>query len=480
MANDARQAGAFSDSGRVLLVDDDPDVLTSARLLLAREDFKVLTARTPLEAFDLMAGTSVDAVLLDLNFSRGATSGEEGLTGLRDILVQDPDAVVVVMTGHSGVAIAVEAMRAGAADFISKPWTNARLLTTVRTAVELRRGRRRTGALQTENTALRGPATDIDGILGTSPGIQRLRTLIARAGPTEANVLILGENGVGKDLVARAVHAASDRASGPFIPVDLGALPEALFEAELFGHRRGAFPEAKADRPGRFVAAQGGTLFLDEIGNLPLALQIKLLSALERRQVTPLGGDRPVPIDVRIVAATNAPRAALYDETRFRADLLYRLNTVEIAVPPLRERGGDVLLLSRHYLALYARKYGRADKPISTEAETALAHDSWRGNVRALRHAMERAVILSETVMFEASDFALSVPAAVASPLAPATRSGSDTPDTATGSDLNLTRTERAAIETALKRHHYNVSHAAKALGLTRAALYRRMDKHGL
>ena len=477
MTIDARQASALRDSGRVLLVDDDPDVLTTARLLLTREDFKVLTAHTPLEAFDLMAGTSVDAVLLDLNFSRGATSGEEGLTGLRDILVQDPDAVVVVMTGHSGVAIAVEAMRAGAADFISKPWTNARLLATVRTAVELRRGRRRTGALQTENTALRGPATDIDGILGTSPGIARLRTLIARAGPTEANVLILGENGVGKDLVARAIHAASDRASGPFIPVDLGALPAALFEAELFGHRRGAFPEAKADRAGRFVAAQGGTLFLDETGNLPLPLQVKLLSALERRQVTPLGGDRPVPIDVRVVTATNAPRTALYDETRFRADLLYRLNTVEIAVPPLRERGGDIGLLARHYLGLYGRKYERADKPLSPDAETALAHDPWRGNVRALRHAMERAVILSETPMFEAGDFALSLPGSAGPP---ATAVSDDRSDRASDADLNLTRTERAAIETALKRHHYNVSHAAKALGLTRAALYRRMDKHGL
>jgi DNA-binding NtrC family response regulator len=394
--------------GRVLFIDDDADVLTSVRLLLGRNDVEVLTAGTPVDGLRLLAATPVDAILLDLNFSRGSISGEEGLRCLGEVLEQDPDAVVVVVTGHSGVNIAVTAMRAGASDFVTKPWSNERLVATVRTAVELRRRRRQASAFRTENATLVRSAFGSDGaILGASAVMARVRGLIARAGPTEANVLILGENGTGKELVARAIHQASPRAAGPFISVDLGALPEALFESELFGHKKGAFPEASSDRPGRFVSAHGGTLFLDEVGNLPLPLQVKLLSVLERRQVTPLGSDRPSPIDVRIVAATNRPREDLYSESVFRADLLYRLNTVEISVPPLRERGEDVLELARHFLKLYCRRYGRPEKPLSEAAAAALRREPWRGNVRALRHAMERAVILSDGKAFEPGDFPL-------------------------------------------------------------------------
>ena len=458
----------MSDRPKVLVIDDDADVLQSVSLLLSRNDIEVIAASGPAEGLHALSTTAVDAILLDLNFSRGATSGDEGLACLADILEHDADAAVVIVTGHSGVNIAVAAMRAGASDFVTKPWSNERLVATVRTAVELRRRRRQAGAFQAENAALVRDAFPQTEIIGSSAAMTRLRGLIERAGPTEANVLILGEHGVGKELVARAIHQASPRAKGPFIPVDLAALSETHFESELFGHRRGAFPEADADRPGRLVAAHGGTLFLDEIGNLPLALQVKLLSAIERRQVTPLGSDKPVPLNARIVAATNLPRSRLYSESVFRADLLYRLNTVEAVVPPLRQRGDDILELARHYLRHYARRYGRPDKkPLTDAAAQVLKGDPWPGNVRALRHAMERAVIMSDGTAYEPGDFVLSGGAASPAPAA-------------LGDDLNLERSEKALIAQALQKHHYNVSHAARELGLTRAALYRRMEKHGL
>ena len=452
----------------ILVVDDDPDVLQSVRVLLSREGMAVQGATAPAGALSLVGQQNFDAVLLDLNFSRGATAGDEGLSCLQDILAHDPDAAVVVITGHSGVNIAVSAMRAGASDFVTKPWSNERLVATVATAVELRRRRRQARAFQAENIALVRDAYPDTTLLGSCPAMARLRDLIARAGPTEANVLVLGEHGAGKELVARALHQSSPRAPGPFIPVDLAALPEAHFEAELFGRRGGG-----EDRPGRLVAAHGGTLFLDEVGHLPLALQVKLLSAIERRQVTPVGSDKPVPLNARIVAATNLPRAQLYSEAVFRADLLYRLNTVELTVPPLRERGDDIAELARHYLKLYARRYGRQEKkPLSDDAAAALKADAWPGNVRALRHAMERAVILSEGAAYVTADFVLS---RTTSPPSKRGAAGSLAAD-----DLNLERAEKAKIVQALQKHHYNVSHAARDLGLTRAALYRRMEKHGL
>ncbi|HEX8569058.1 MAG TPA: sigma-54 dependent transcriptional regulator [Caulobacteraceae bacterium] len=447
--------------GRVLYIDDDADVLTAVRMLLTRHGFEVLTASNPPEGLALLGAAAVDAVLLDLNFSRGATTGEEGLRALAEILAQDPQATVVVVTAHSGINIAVAAMRAGASDFITKPWSNDRLAATVRTAVELRRQRRRAFSVRAENAALVREAFGGEAaILGSSAVMTRLRTLVARTGPTDANVLILGENGAGKELVGRALHQASKRAAGPFIPVDLGAAPEGEIEAELFGER--ANPDS-----GRFAAAHGGTLFLDEIGRLPQALQLKLLSALERGQITPVGGDRPLAIDARIVASSTMPRGQLYSESTLRPDLLYRLNTVEIGLPPLRDRGDDPVELARHFLRHYARRYGRPEKPLSPAAAAALKADPWPGNVRALRHAVERAVILSDGPAYEPGDF-------------PLTERATGTAEATRGGDLNLARSERWLIEQALQRHQYNVSHAAKDLGLTRAALYRRMEKHGL
>jgi DNA-binding NtrC family response regulator len=452
---------------RVLLIEDDADVGTSVRLLLGRHGIEVLTAATPTEGLRLLAAAPVDAILLDLNFQRGATTGDEGLACLGAILEQDPDAVVVVVTAHSGVNIAVAAMRAGASDFVTKPWSNERLVATVNTAVELRRRRRQASAFRAENKALvQGAFGGETTLLGASAAMKRLRALIERAAPTDAHVLVLGEAGVGKEMAARALHQASPRGRGPFVPVDLAAIAEDLAEAELFGRRRGG-SDAAGDRQGRFVAAQGGTLFLDGVERLTPPLQVKLLSALERRQVTPVGGDRPVPIDVRVIAASNLPRDQLYADDAFRSDLLYRLNTIEIAIPPLRERGDDVLELARHFLKLYAKRYGRPDKPLSPAAAAALKADPWPGNVRALRHAMERAVILSETGSYEPKDF-------------PSTGAPAHKPSRAGSGELNLARMERALIEQALQKHAYNVSHAARDLGLTRAALYRRMEKHGL
>ncbi len=454
-----------------IVVDDDPDIALAARLALRDLFAEVVVVGDPAALPALLDRRTADAILLDLNFQRGATDGREGLDWLGRIVARDPDAAVVVITAHGGVAVAVEAIKRGATDFVTKPWSNERLAATVRSAATLRRSR---GQAAVERGRAAELATPVAGtpLLGASPAMRAVHSLIARAAPTEANVLILGENGTGKELVAREIHRRSRRAEGAMVAVDLGAVSETLFDSELFGHVRGAFTDARADRVGRLKAADGGTLFLDEIGNLPLHLQPKLLTALEQREVTPVGANRAVAIDVRVVAATNMDAGRLADEGRFRQDLLFRLNTVEITLPPLRQRREDIVPLLDHYLALYARKYGRADRMLTDEARAALTAHDWPGNVRALRHAAERAVILAEDELLTAADFALpdrrrEQPAVAAPPTG-----GTD--------DLNLDRQERQMIERALKKHHFNISTAAHELGLSRGALYRRMEKHGL
>lgn len=458
-----------------LVIDDDEDILLSARLLLRQLFDEVLTFTDPAEAMAAAERRSPDAILLDANFARGATNAAEGFEWLGRILERDPQAVVVMITAHGGVQIAIEAMKRGATDFVTKPWANERLLATVRTAAALRRSRR---AVDTEKSRAIEIATPVGEMpmLGDSPAMRRVHQLIERAAPTDANVLILGENGTGKELVARALHRGSRRAGRAMLSVDLGAVSETLIDSELFGHVKGAFTDARADRIGRLQAADGGTLFLDEIGNLPLHLQPKLLTALEQRQVTPVGANRPVPIDIRVIAATNLSQRQLSDEARFRQDLLFRLNTVEIVLPPLRERREDIPLLIDHYLAYYARKYG---KPVQTMPdavrETLTAYD-WPGNVRALRHAVERAVILSGDAPLAIDDFSIRPSER---PPVQVERSAVVEP-AGEGGDLNLERVERRLVETALKKHGYNISAAAAELGLTRASLYRRMEKHGL
>jgi DNA-binding NtrC family response regulator len=453
-----------------VVVDDDPDVALAARLAL-RDHFKTIEGVDhPQALLPLMRERTPDVVLLDLNYERGATDGSEGFRWLERLLQEDPDTAVVIITAHGGVSIAVEAIKRGATDFVTKPWSNERLVATVRTAAALSRSRRDTRVERGRAVEVATPSGETP-LLGRSPAMQRILSLIERAAPTEANVLILGENGTGKELVAREIHRRSRRARAAMVSVDLGAVAETVFDSELFGHVKGAFTDAKSERIGRLQAADGSTLFLDEVGNLPLHLQPKLLTAIEQRRVTPVGSNRAVPIDVRIIAATNLSLEQLADESVFRQDLLFRLNTVEMELPPLRERREDIPLLLGHFLDFYARRYSKPPRDLPADvAETLCAYD-WPGNVRALRHAAERAVILAEGTRFRLDDFPLPRPSrerAAVSAAAPA-------PD-----DLNLEKAERQMVERALKKHHFNISRAASELGLTRAALYRRMEKHGL
>ena len=459
----------MTDSANILVVDDDDDILTAARLLLRRRFGEIVTCRRPEEIPDLMAEHAFDAVLLDMNFGPGESSGMQGLEWLQRILLIDPSMCVVMITAHGSLSTAVEAMKRGAIDFVAKPWQNEKVVATLSAAVELHRSRVETETLRDANRVLvEAAAPEGRRIIYESDEIREVLSIVSRTAPTEANVLILGENGTGKELVARELHRQSARAANVFLAIDMGSITETLFESELFGHRKGAFTGATGDRPGRFQAANGGTLFLDEIGNLPLHLQARLLSVLEQRRVMPVGADKAQDVDVRIIAATNVPAAELRDETRFRQDLLFRLNTVEITVPPLRERRDDILPIARHYVSLYSRKYGQDDKSFSAAAEKALVDYEWPGNVRALRHAVERAVILSPGTVLEPGDLQLA--AAGPSPAAPA----------AIPAILNLDQVEKDTIHRALVKHGFNISHAARELGLTRASLYRRMEKHGL
>jgi DNA-binding NtrC family response regulator len=387
-----------SENGKILIVDDDVDILTAGKLLLKRHYGQVFTCEKPELIEEVMSQHHFDAILLDMNFGPGESSGEQGFFWLAKILAIDPQAVVVLITAHGGVDVAVEAMKMGATDFISKPWQNEKLVATLSASVKLSRSRVEAASLKKANRAL----SEFTGVpkqpmLGNSPAMQNALSLIARAAPTDANVLLLGENGTGKELAARAIWQQSMRSGEIFMTVDLGAVSETLFESELFGHTKGAFTDAREDRTGRIEAANGGTLFLDEIGNLPLHLQVKLLSVIEQRKVSPLGSNQVNEVNVRVIAATNLPRHQLADEKRFRQDLLFRLNTVEITVPPLRDRRTDIPVLAEHYAELYGRKYGRAKIKISQESMQALVEYDWPGNVRALRHALERAVILSST-----------------------------------------------------------------------------------
>lgn len=471
-----------SHSGAILIVDDDEDILVAVKLLLKRHFDTVITCNDPCDIPVLMAAHSFDAILLDMNFGPGESSGEQGFHWLGKIMDIDPEAVVIMITAHGGVNVAVEAMKKGATDFIAKPWQNEKLVATLSTSVKLRRSRSEAQKLKKTNRALAAVASaPTQPILGNSPAIAEVLSVIQRTAPTDANVLILGENGTGKELVARELHRLSNRAGQIFMSVDLGAVTESLFESELFGHKKGAFTDAREDRIGRLQAADGGTLFLDEVGNLPLHLQAKLLTVLETRQVVPVGSDKPVPFEVRVIAATNVPIEKLKDEANFRPDLLFRLNTVEVHVPPLRDRQQDIPEIARHYVEQYCRKYDKPVKELSSEALNTLVNSSWPGNVRALRHAIERAVILSENDTFVASDFAVDISLGRSGGNAVETSNGNDRQaDSSVPEDLNLERLEKHAIGGALKKHRYNISHAAKELGITRAALYRRMEKHGL
>jgi DNA-binding NtrC family response regulator len=449
-----------------VVVDDDPDISLAARLALRDLFDRIETLPSPAELLSVLKRESPDAILLDLNFERSATDGREGLDYLARVMEQDPDSAVVIITAHGAVSIAVEAIKRGASDFVAKPWSNERLAATVRSAAALR-------ASKIEARIERGRASEVaptveTPLIGKSAAMQRVRELIERAAPTDANVLIMGENGTGKEIVAREIHRLSRRSGLPLVSVDLGATSETLFESELFGHVKGAFTGAVGERIGRLKAADGSTLFLDEVGNLPLHLQPKLLTALEQREVVPVGANKALPIDVRVIAATNLSAEQLSDEKRFRQDLLFRLNTIEIRLPPLRERREDIPELLDHYLGLYARKYDKPDRALPPVVLDALLTHGWPGNVRALRHAAERAVIMADGSEYRVEDF-------------PLPNGGRHAPVVPVVSEsLNLDQLERQMIERALRMHHFNISLAAGELGLSRGALYRRMEKYGL
>ena len=453
---------------KILIVDDDRDVLLAARLFLKQHAERVDTEADPNQIPHLLQNEIYDVILLDMNFARDATSGKEGFHWLSRILEIDPAAVVILITAYGGVETAVQAIKEGATDFVLKPWQNEKLLATLSAAARLRRSQLEVDQLRAQQEQLHA---DLDGqfpdMVGISQAMRAVFDTIQKVGATDANVLILGENGTGKDVVARALHRQSARASEAFIRVDLGAVPESLFESELFGHKKGAFTDAKKDRAGRFEIASGGTLFLDEIGNLSLPLQAKLLTALENRTVTRLGNNRAIAIDVRLICATNMPIHDMVASRAFRQDLLYRINTVELHLPPLRDRIEDIPLLAAAFLETHGQKYSKPGIVIQPAAFEHLKNYNWPGNIRELQHAIERAVIMNENGILQASDFPLGVSEPAAG-------------DDIHFDDYNLQRVEKTVIRKAIEKHHGNISHAARELGLTRSALYRRLEKYGL
>ncbi|HEX6852621.1 MAG TPA: sigma-54 dependent transcriptional regulator [Candidatus Polarisedimenticolaceae bacterium] len=449
---------------RILVADDRREVFEAVRLLLGPEGFEVVPAGSPAAVLESIGSSDHDLLLLDLNYARDTTSGREGLDLLARVRAIDATLPIVVMTAWATVDLAVEAMRKGARDFLAKPWENARLLATVRTQVELGRVLRRGERLEAELRVLRSDGAP--RLLARSSAMRPVLERIERVGPSGAAVLITGEHGSGKGVVARALHDASPRAGRPLVVVNVGGLSEGVFESELFGHVRGAFTDASTDRVGRFELADGGTLFLDEIGNLSPAMQAKLLRVLESGEFERVGSSRSHRVNVRVIAATNADLAAEAAAGRFRPDLLYRLNTVEIRVPPLRERPEDIPLLAAYFLETHASRYHRPVEGFESAALDALVAHLWPGNVRELEHGIERAVLLAKGPLVRAGDLGLSHPSAPAAPTALEA--------------MSLEDVERVLIRKALDRHAGNVSKAAEALGLSRSALYRRLQRHGL
>ncbi|MFO7924990.1 MAG: sigma-54 dependent transcriptional regulator [Bacteroidales bacterium] len=454
-------------TGKILAVDDNEDILFALKLLLKPHVEIIRTTDNPSDIPELMKNDDFDVILLDMNFTKDAISGQEGFDWLQRILEIDPDVVVVFITAYGDAEKAVKAIKAGATDFVLKPWQNEKLIATVSASVQLKRSRQEASGLKLKqkeiSKVLDQPFQDF---IGVSPAMQEVFTTIKKVAKTDANVLILGENGTGKELVARALYRNSPRKDEVFISVDLGSISETLFESELFGHVKGAFTDAIKDKSGRFEIASGGTLFLDEIGNLTPAMQAKLLTVIERKEVIKVGSNKPIPIDIRLICATNNDIHQMVSEENFRQDLLYRINTVEIQLPPLRDRTGDIPVLAGHFLKIYNKKYKKNINRISNEAMNKLNQYHWPGNVRELQHAIERALIMSDSNSLEADDFMLS---------SKPRKSGEiDLPT------YNLDEIEKNVIMKVMKQYQGNISQAASELGLTRTSLYRRMEKYGL
>jgi DNA-binding NtrC family response regulator len=447
---------------KILIADDQPDVLEALRLLLKGEGYQIEAVTSPAAVLGSLQARDFDVLVIDLNYARDTTSGQEGLDLLARIQTLDSTLPTVVMTAWGSVELAVEAMRRGARDFVQKPWDNARLLAILRNQIELGQALRRGQRLEAENRLLRQP--EPPKLIAESPAMQPVRQLIDRVGPSDANVLLTGENGTGKEVVAQALHAYSLRASKPMVTVNAGGLSEGVFESELFGHVKGAFTDAKSDRVGRFELADGGTLFLDEIANIPLNQQAKLLRVLETGQFERVGASKTRRVNARILSATNADLHQEVSSGRFRQDLLFRLNTIEIRLPPLRERPEDIPLLAEHFLHQHSRHYRKRLSGFETSAMQALLGHPWPGNIRELNHAVERAVLMAEGEKVRANDLGL--------------HSGRESSRRL--EDMSLEEVECFLIQKALARSEKNVSRAADILGLSRSALYRRLEKYGL
>jgi DNA-binding NtrC family response regulator len=447
---------------RILAADDQQHILEALQLLLHPQGYRVDTVKSPAQFREALATGFYDAALIDLNYTRDTTSGQEGLDLLSEVVTADSNLPIIVMTAWGNVDLAVEAMRRGARDFIQKPWDNERLLTILRTQVELHRTLMRAERLAAENRLFQ--AQGRPEFIASAPSMQPVLDAIARVGPSDANVLITGEHGSGKEVVAHTLHALSSRASRPFVAVNTGALAEGVFESELFGHVKGAFTDARTDRIGRFELADAGTIFLDEIGNVPIRQQAKLLRVLESGEIERLGSSRTRQIDVRVISATNTDLPAACAAGQFREDLLFRLNTVEIHVPPLRERREDIPALAIHFLRRYASRYRREIDGFEASALQVMAHYAWPGNVRELEHTLERAVLMCRGREIQPADLGLNL----------------QRPQAQSLEDLSLEAVEALLVRKALARFQGNVSQAAEALGLSRGALYRRMEKYGL
>ncbi|MEO6902701.1 MAG: sigma-54 dependent transcriptional regulator [Bacteroidia bacterium] len=445
-------------SAAVLVIDDDLDVLTAVRLLLKSETKTVITEKNPENVPALLAAHQFDVILLDMNFKSSIHTGNEGFYWLNKIKKLKSEAAVIMITAYGDIDMAVRSLKEGAADFVVKPWHNDKLIETIKEILQ-----QKSKKVTDKNTS---EVSIHSELIGASEMMKDLFYKIEKIAPTDANILVLGENGTGKDLVAKAIHSRSLRAQKPFVKVDVGALTDSLFESELFGHKKGAFTDAREDRIGRFESATGGTLFLDEIGNILLQQQSKLLSVLQNRQVTRLGSNENIPVDIRLICATNVPLQDLANENSFRKDLIYRINTVELIIPPLRKRGSDIVLLAKHFSKIYTDKYLKTALEFDKKALDKLLQYSFPGNVRELQYTIERAVIMAEGLVLEAKDL-------IFSPLETPTPIERDT-------ELNLSVLEKNTIQQVIEKHNGNITKAAKELGLTRTALYRRLSKHDI
>ncbi len=452
--------------GTILVADDNKEILESLKKMLKYDFSTVITLSDPGQITSMMKNHQVDLVLLDMNFSPGLTSGAEGLRWLKAVLEMDPQAVVIPMTAFGDINLAIRAMQAGGIDFILKPWDPTKLMATIMAAYQLRQSRREVKSLQESHRIMdKDLNSRFDTLVGTSPSMEQLKEISYKAASSDASILITGENGTGKELIAREIHQWSDRSGSGFISVDMGSLSESLFESEMFGHKKGAYTDAGSDRAGRFEIASGGSLFLDEIGNLSMHLQSKLLRVLEENAITPVGSNAAIPVDTRLITATNRNLEEMIQRNVFREDLYFRINTIELRIPPLRERSEDIPLLLDYFLRSFEEKYGKSKRRLSGRAMDALIRYRWPGNIRELKHMSEKAVILNESGILEPEDFF---------PF-------SQSPANSTQNQLSsLAEIEKAAINDALKKVKGNISRAARILDISRTTLYSKMEKHGI